>query len=182
MSIASPPLPFPDHVGEASSLVYSWAQPGLAGYDELDASTFEVRSCSLAPRSRAAYSCSTHRGARRGKGRDMLLAYAIPIVDLARGILLASLCLGSFDTFCVGGGHIVVFVLRTLLLKRSPLIKLKGLLGGDPTTLVVPAYTLGYPGSTYNFEASVSSGPSGPTSSTFIEVRRKGNSCPYSSP
>lgn len=47
----------------------------------------------------------------------------------------------------------------------------KALLGSDPTTVVVPAYTLGYPGSTYLFEASVSSRGSTQSSSAFIEVR-----------
>ncbi|CAM9229815.1 unnamed protein product, partial [Ectocarpus fasciculatus] len=44
----------------------------------------------------------------------------------------------------------------------------ENLLGNDPTTLTLPAYTLGYPGSTYRFDATVSSGTL--TSGAVVEV------------
>lgn len=46
----------------------------------------------------------------------------------------------------------------------------QNLLGRDPTTAVVPAYTLGYPGSSYHFQASAASGLSSQSSSVFFEV------------
>lgn len=49
----------------------------------------------------------------------------------------------------------------------------KNLLGSDPTSVVIPAYTLGFPGSTYHFQASVASELSSQSSSVYIQVRER---------
>ncbi|CAM9419179.1 unnamed protein product [Pylaiella littoralis] len=46
----------------------------------------------------------------------------------------------------------------------------ESLMGSDPTVVVVPAYTLGYPGSNYLFKASTTSGLPSPSSSALIQV------------
>lgn len=60
--------------------------------------------------------------------------------------------------------------ISTSTLSRETLHRTQNLLGDDPTSLLIPAYTFGYAGSSYLFEAAVTAGSSAQSSSAFVEV------------
>lgn len=66
--------------------------------------------------------------------------------------------------------HSTIVVCLALNAAARNLYLPKDLPGADPTTLVIPAYTLGHAGSRYLFEASVTSGSSAQSSLADIEV------------